>query len=80
MVTRVTPREGARQPVYLLRTFELPNVPDTDATAELAGAFLAGEGHYQTNAILFDELRRVCRADWQFEVRPRLSERLRLLL
>lgn len=80
ILVRVTARRSDRQPVYLLRSFDLPDVPDTNIAADLAGAFFAGEGHYQLNAVVFDDAHRVCRADWQVEVRPRWSELDRMLL
>jgi hypothetical protein len=78
VLTRVTPRLGDREPVYLLRTFELPDVPETDFSANLAGVFLVGEGRYQANAIVFDDSHRVCRANWQIEVKR--PERYRILI
>ena len=69
VLLRVTPRADESQPVYFLRTFDLPDVPATDFSAEVAGAFLVGEGHYEANAIVFDDSHRACRADWQIEVK-----------
>jgi hypothetical protein len=79
VLMRVTPAADS-QPVYLLRRFDLPDVPNTDYAAELAGAFLLGEGYYQANAILFDDTHRVCRADWQIAVRAARAERDRVLM
>jgi hypothetical protein len=67
---RVTPRQFTeKRSFYLLRTFDLPDVPNTDLTAQLAGVFLVGDGHYQSNALLFDDTHRICRADWQIDVK-----------
>ena len=67
---RVTARQFTdKRTFYLLRTFDLPDVPNTDLTAQLAGVFLVGDGHYQSNALLFDDTHRVCHADWQIDVK-----------
>lgn len=79
MLIRVTPAFGS-QPIYLLRTFDLPDVPDTELAADLAGGFFVGEGIYQSNAILFDDIHRACRGDWRIEVRSGRTERNRLLI
>jgi hypothetical protein len=81
VLLRVTPEAGDRKPVFLLRRFDLPEVPDTELAAQLAGAFFVGEGHYQSNAILFDDRNRVCRADWQIDVKTLSAhQELRLLI
>ena len=80
VLLRVTPAGGDRQPVYLLRTFDLPDVPDTEFNADLAGVFLAGEGGYQSNAIVFDDLHRACRGDWRIEVKTGRAGRERVVM
>ncbi len=80
VLMRVTAGAVDSQPVYLLRRFDLPDVPNTDYAAELAGAFLLGEGYYRANTILFDDAHRVCRADWQIAVKAARAERDRVLM
>jgi hypothetical protein len=53
MVTRVTPREGERQPVYLLRTFDLPRPTPSFSMSRVAFAAPTGSlrcGHGSVSA------------------------------
>jgi hypothetical protein len=80
VLLRVTPESRDGQPAYLLRSFDLPDVPDTEFVAEVAGSFLVGQGSYHSMAIVLDEVNRVCRSDWRIEVKPGRRERNRLLM
>lgn len=80
VLLKVTPEARDGQPAYLLRSFDLPDVPDTEFVAEVAGSFLVGQGSYHSMAIVLDDLNRVCRSDWRMEVKPGRNERNRLLM
>src|SRR6266852_3615001 len=70
VLLRVAPEARDGQPAYLLRSFDLPDVPDTEFVAEVAGSFLVGQGSYHSMAIVLDDVNRVCRSDWRIEVKP----------
>ena len=80
VLLRVAPEARNGQPAYLLRSFDLPDVPDTEFVAEVAGSFLVGQGIYHSMAIVLDDVNRVCRSDWRIEVKPGRNERNRLLM
>jgi hypothetical protein len=80
VLLRVSPELKEAQPAYLLRSFDLPDVPDTEFVAEVAGSFLVGQGSYHSMAIVLDDLNRVCRSDWRIEVKPGRKERNRLVM
>jgi len=80
VLMRVTPEVSDGQPVYLLRSYGLPEIPDTEYVAELAGSFLVGQGSYHSASIVLDDGNRVCRADWRIEVNPGRNEQSRLFM
>jgi hypothetical protein len=80
VLLRVNPEVKEGQAAYLLRSFDLPDVPDTEFVAEVAGSFLVGQGSYHSMSIVLDDVNRVCRNDWRLEVKPGRSERNRLLM
>lgn len=80
VLLRVTPEVKEGHPAYLLRSFDLPSVPDTEFVAEVAGSFLVGKGSYHSMAIVLDDVNRVCRSDWRIEVKAGRGERNRLLM
>lgn len=59
----VTPDCGI--PLYLSDSFALADVPQTGGYAQLAGAFVVGEGGYTVNAVVEDDLHRICRSQWR---------------
>jgi hypothetical protein len=63
VLMRVTPEGG--KPVYFVSRYRLPEVPKTNAEAEVGGGYLLGEGRYRVAWKLSDETGRVCRKDWQ---------------
>ncbi len=75
VLVRVMSAVPDKQPVYLLRSFDLPDIPDTQYVAEFAGSFLVGEGKYHASAVMVDDANRVCRAEWQIEVKSGRNER-----
>lgn len=70
---KITP-EG-RPPVYLTKTGTLPDVPDTGAEAETDGTFIVGDGSYDVELLLQDDLHRSCRSAWKIQTRRAGSER-----
>lgn len=69
MVTRITPEEGERRPVYLASGYALPVIPPNKVEVQVGGGYLLGEGGYEVRHLLFDETGRACRRDWHVEVR-----------
>jgi hypothetical protein len=70
---RVTP-EGLR-PIYLASTANLPDVPATKVDGEVVGRFIVGEGAYEVEALVEDDLRRACHSQWSIQARRSGSER-----
>jgi len=59
MHVQVTP--SGREPVYLVQTGVLPEVPETKADGVTGGAFIVGEGTYDVAILVEDDLHRSCR-------------------
>jgi hypothetical protein len=68
VVFQVTPQDGSRQPVLFEDTIELPD-DRPDATEEVHGAFLLGEGHYQVKWSIVDDAGRVFRKEWNLDAK-----------
>ena len=75
MLTRITPREGERRPVFLLSNIALPEIPETKMDLQVGGAYLLGEGSYDVAFLLVDDADRVCRKQWRVDVHPNRNER-----
>ena len=65
IVFRVT-RSGG-QPVYFVDTVDLPPRQDRGFDALNTGLFFTGEGRYDVQWTMWDDLNRVCRKDWSFD-------------
>ncbi len=74
MLTRITPVEGDRRPVYLLSSSALPNIPNTKAELQFGGGYLLGEGAYDVRWMLLDDAGRTCRKTWHVDVHRTHSE------
>jgi len=68
IVTRITPAQGDRQPVYLVSSAALPPVPKTKVELRVGGGYLLGEGNYDVRWMLLDDSGRVCRKSWHVDV------------
>ena len=75
MLTRITPRGGTRQPVYLMTQIALPTVPKTNMEARVFGGYLLGEGAYDVRWMILDDAGRVFRKSWRLEVHPNHAEK-----
>ena len=75
ILTRITPREGDRQPVFLASRTPLPDVPKNKVEVELGGGYLLGEGKYDVRWMLLDDQDRACHKDWTIEARLTRAER-----
>jgi hypothetical protein len=75
MMTRITPLDGSRKPVYLLDFVLLPHIPKTKASLQIVGSYLLGEGDYSVEWTLFDEKMQVCQKDWRARAALGYSER-----
>jgi hypothetical protein len=73
VLLKVKPEAG--EPTFLAHTFHLPDVPDTRLLNEAAGGFLVGAGKYRVQAVVDDDRRRVCRAQWNIEAKFDSAER-----
>ena len=67
-VVKVTP--FLQPPIYLRRRVDVPEIPGAGVrSAESAGGFFVGIGHYHVDVAVYDERNRVCRNDWDFDVK-----------
>ena len=67
VLSRITPKNG--KPVYFAQGMSLPPIPDNapnkkDQIIETGGNVLMGEGQYEVEFVLADNLGRVCRKKW----------------
>jgi hypothetical protein len=67
VLLRVTPTGG--EPVYLVTTSHLRDVPDNRADGEITGGFIVGDGAYDVAALVKDDLRRTCRGTWRVDAK-----------
>jgi len=76
VVTKITPENGDRKPVYLVSVMKLPVIPKTtNVGSQVGGGYLLGEGRYRVEWTLVDDTERVCRKDWDVNVALNRSER-----
>ncbi|MCU1238046.1 MAG: hypothetical protein JWP63_6013 [Candidatus Solibacter sp.] len=68
MLTRITPVEGDKKPVYLISSATLPNIPKTKVELRFGGGYLLGEGAYDVRWMLLDDTGRACRKSWHVDV------------
>jgi hypothetical protein len=61
--------DGAARPVHLVEIHRMPAAPKAKLEAESGGGYLLGEGHYRVRWTLVDDINRVCRKDWQVDVK-----------
>ena len=74
MLTRITPVEGDRTPVYLVSSMTLPPVPKTKNELHIGGGYLLGEGAYDVRFMLLDDTGRTCRKNWHVDVHRNHAE------
>jgi hypothetical protein len=75
VVFQVTPQDGNRQPVLFADSIELPD-DRPDATEEVHGAFLLGEGRYHVKWSILDDVGRVFRKEWDLDAKPEGHEQI----
>jgi hypothetical protein len=75
VLIRIAPEDGSREPVYLATRVGLPDVPKTDAHAEMGGGYLLGEGRYRAEWTLVDNQGRSCSKTWKIEAKLGRGER-----
>ncbi len=77
VLLRVTPARAGAQPLLLKDAGKLPassGGEKRDATkfeAQVQGGFYVGEGPYHAELVLTDSDKRVCRGQWDLELKPR---------
>jgi hypothetical protein len=76
ILVRITPQRSGAQPLLLkdVRTFpDGSGEQGRDASkfeAQIRGGFFVGEGEYHAELVLIDGLERVCRKQWDLELKP----------
>lgn len=75
LVTKITPEAPDPQPVYLVTTATLPDIPKTNQQGEMGGGYLLGEGRYGVEWTLFDDTKRICQKRWTINVALTAGER-----
>ena len=70
VLLRVTPQSGAAKLHYFENHYDMPPVPDTDATGEVKAHFPLPPGRYRVESLAWDETPRVCRGEWSVEIKP----------
>lgn len=73
ILLNVTPEGGS--PGYLISSVEFPVMSETTLTGQVSGEFVVGEGNYRVDALVQDDLNRVCRGQWLIRARRKLRER-----
>jgi hypothetical protein len=73
VLIRVTP-EGLR-PAYLVSNQKLPDVPASSGDGEVVGTFVVGEGAYDVEALVEDDLHRACHRQWRIQAKRTGGER-----
>jgi len=73
VLIKVTP-EGL-SPAYLVNTQKMPDVPASNMDGEVVGTFVVGEGAYDVEALVVDDLHRTCHRQWRTQARRSGSER-----
>ena len=70
---RVTP--DGREPRFLISTANLGDVPGAKLDGVVVGAFVVGEGAYSVEALVEDDLQRICHGKWRIQAERTGSER-----
>jgi hypothetical protein len=60
---QVTPENST--PLYLQSTGDVPKVPEASVEGQIRGTFIVGEGSYDVDVVIEDDLHRICRAKWR---------------
>jgi hypothetical protein len=75
VLTRITPLDADRDPVYLSDVLQSPSFVGPDNAAFLDGSYWLGEGRYSVKWLMFDANGNFCREDWRIHARLKSSER-----
>ena len=75
VIAKITPEAPDSQPVYLVTTATLPDIPKTNQHGEIGGGYLLGEGRYNVEWTLFDDTKRICQKRWTIKVALTAGER-----
>lgn len=76
VVTRVTPMAENKRPVYMVRRYEIPDVPvRTNGDAELSSEIDLGPGQYRLDWMMSDARQRVCSSHWELDAKLARGER-----
>jgi hypothetical protein len=66
VVIRVTPAANSEEPIYLLRQFPVPEIPQqAEGEGEFTGGFDLGAGRYHVDWMMRDSRGRVCSSHWE---------------
>ena len=70
ILTRVTPVDPAGGPVFFSQAFQMRDLPARSRNKiQVDGAYFFGEGEYSIDLIVVDRASRVCRKQWNIEVK-----------
>lgn len=80
VLTRVTPAQSDREPVYFSQGFNVPNIPPrSNNKLQVDGAYFLGEGRYTVELIVMDKEGRQCRKSWRVEAKlPGKAEQFKI--
>jgi hypothetical protein len=67
--TSITPADGNHAPIFLLARYPPAGVSQWESNFELRGFYLLGAGRYSVESEVRDNRNRVCRKQWQVEVK-----------
>jgi hypothetical protein len=69
VLTKITPKDGSRQPVYLWARSRPADVSAAESKIDIRGFYFLGEGRYAVESSLRDDRNRICRKHWQIAVK-----------
>lgn len=69
VLTKITPADGNRAPTFLLADYQPANVSQAESNFDIRGIYFLGVGRYSVESALRDGRNRICRKEWQVEVK-----------
>ncbi|MDQ6758391.1 MAG: hypothetical protein M3Z32_00830 [Acidobacteriota bacterium] len=70
ILTRVTPLNPEGDPVFFSQSFRMRDIPGASRNkVQVDGAYFFGQGEYSIDLIVVDQAARVCRKQWNIDVK-----------
>ncbi len=70
ILTRITPLNPEGDPVFFTQAFRMHDIPSSSKNkVQVDGAYFFGEGEYSMDLIVVDQATRVCRKQWNIDVK-----------